>query len=30
LPPKLIAAVRSDAKRAGQTMSDYVAKKLAR
>ena len=30
LPPKLIAAVRRDAKRAGQTMSDYVAKKLAR
>jgi hypothetical protein len=30
LPAKLIAAVRRDAKRAGQTISAYVAKRLAR
>jgi len=28
LPPKLLATVRRDAKRAGKTMSDYVAEKL--
>ena len=30
LPPKLLANVRRDAKRTGQTISEYVAKKLAR
>ena len=30
LPPKLLASVRRDAKRTGQTISEYVAKKLAR
>lgn len=30
LPAKLLEAVRRDAKRAGQTMSDFVASKLAR
>jgi hypothetical protein len=30
LPAKLIKAVRRDAKRAGQTMSEFVASKLAR
>jgi hypothetical protein len=30
LPPKLLATVRRDAKRAGKTMSEYVAEKLRR
>lgn len=30
LPAKLIKAVRRDAKRAGKTMSEFVASKLAR
>jgi len=30
LPAKLIKAVRRDAKRAGQTMSEFVASKLER
>ena len=30
LPSKLIKAVRRDAKRAGKTMSEFVASKLAR
>jgi len=29
LPPKLIESVRRDAKRAGQTLSDFVTSKLA-
>jgi len=28
LPPKLIAALRREARRCGKTMSDYVATKL--
>lgn len=30
LPPKLLATVRRDAKRAGQTLSEFVAAKLHR
>jgi hypothetical protein len=30
LPPKLVAAVRRDARRAGQTISEFVAEKLHR
>ena len=30
LPAKLVKAVRRDAKRAGKTMSEFVASKLAR
>jgi hypothetical protein len=30
LPPKLIEAVRRDARRAGQTISEFVATKLGR
>jgi hypothetical protein len=30
LPPKLLATVRRDAKRAGQTISEFVAAKLHR
>lgn len=30
LPPKLLAAARRDAKRAGQTLSGFVAAKLQR
>jgi hypothetical protein len=30
LPPKLLASVRRDAKRAGKTMSEYVTEKLRR
>jgi len=30
LPPKLIAIVRRDAKRAGKTMSEFVAERLQR
>lgn len=30
LPPKLVDRIRKEAKKAGQTMSDYVAAKLTR
>jgi len=30
LPPRLIAAVRRDAKRTGHTMSEFVAARLSR
>ena len=30
LPPKLLATVRRNAERAGQTMSEFVAEKLRR
>lgn len=30
LPPRLLATVRRDAKRAGQTLSQFVARKLQR